>query len=109
MTSNLPPTSSALAVPSASDDASTPPPLSPLSRAMPFEIVSLIIKESERADLQAWCLVSRGCDRVARPLLWREVTFKDGVSALGTLQSLSSYVRSLLRASRAFVLLTLPF
>lgn len=59
----------------------------PLTCAIPFELLSMIIAESERSDLPAWCLVSSVCDRVARPLLWREVTFKDEVVALRTLKN----------------------
>lgn len=61
---------------------------SPLQPALPFDVLTLIVSEADRADLPAWCLVSSAFARIARPLLWREVSFADGAVMLRVLLAL---------------------
>lgn len=58
-------------------DALDPSWLSPLVPSLPFDVLVLVVSEVDHADLPAWCLASAAFDRIARPLLWREVSFAD--------------------------------
>lgn len=69
-----------------------PRTMTPLADSPPFEIIVMIIGESEREDLPAWCLVSSDFDRGARPLLWRELAFEDEEDVVRTMESISLYV-----------------
>lgn len=88
------------------DDALLAADLAPLSlhdtldpssaqHALPFDILALVVSEADRADLPAWCLVSSAFDRIAHPLLWREVTLADGAEMARVLLALSQSATSL--------------